>query len=72
MSGIGGYVRRKDRHHQPYGLHWTAGPALGRLHYAVMPSGMVTTWRDEPPLPQTALSSLPFLTPPLNEVSDGT
>jgi hypothetical protein len=21
VSGVGGYVRRKDRHHEPYGLH---------------------------------------------------
>jgi hypothetical protein len=71
VSGIGGYVRRKDRRHEPYGLHWTPGPVLGRLHHIVMPSGMVMAWRDEFPLPQTALSSLRFESFPAESRTDG-
>jgi hypothetical protein len=33
---IGGYVRRKDRKHQPYGLH-LAGPPRFELFYQSMP-----------------------------------
>ena len=59
-DAIGGYVRRKDRRHEPYGLHRNPDALLGKLRYAVLPSGAVITWRDEPPQFETPLSPLRF------------
>jgi hypothetical protein len=53
-NAIGGYVPRKYRRYEPCGLHLNPGALLGRLRYAVMPSGAVISWRDEPPQFQAA------------------
>lgn len=59
-NAIGGYVKRKDRRHEPYGLHRNPDALLGKLRHVVLPSGAVVTWRDELPQPQTALTPLRF------------
>lgn len=60
MSGVGGYVRRKDRHMTRYALHYDREAHLGRLRHFVMPSGAVISWRLEPPMFGTALSPMRF------------
>jgi hypothetical protein len=61
MSGIGGYVRRKDRHVTKHCLSYDREAHLGRLHHFMLPSGMVMSWRDESPMFETASSPLKFL-----------
>jgi len=60
MSGIGGYVRRKDRHMTKQALHYDREAHLGRLHHFTVPSGMIVVWRDEPLMFETVSSPLRF------------
>jgi hypothetical protein len=59
VSGIGGYVRRKDRRQGSLTFpHRNPDALLGKLRYVELPSGEVVGWRFEPPLPQAAPSPL--------------